>query len=396
MRRTSFLWSLLAGAMVIGAPMGCGGPPEIEEVAGDPIVSAVTIPSGWKMPWASGSTYAFTGGPHSTSSLSSCTQVSVSGMSGIDFALNYNEVLGVADGTLRDWGDNGTSAPAGKWVIIDHGNGWTTRYWHLSSIDAAIQGMTKGKDFLSQGRLLGKSGNAGTGAHLHLEHRYDGIANSWHGQLLDGYRVRTMTMQANATLALNYQGTLTRGTETTSSINYAFCNNAAVTRWSGATTTIEAGASTGVSSTNTRRTVNQTNVIVDSFTRYGTGTWNSAAVGYGGSMYWVTSNGTTKKNYARWKPTLPSAGYYKIYAYIPSSNATTLQARYVVYHNNVTETAQNLNQNRNSDVWVKVGTDTQTYYFAANGTEYVELSDATGEAVGTKRIGFDALIFVKQ
>jgi hypothetical protein len=37
-----------------------------------------------------------------------------------------------------------------------------------------------------------------------------------------------------------------------------------------------------------------------------------------------------------------------------------------------------------------------TYSFAANGAEYVELGDNTGEAVSTSRmIGFDAVKFVK-
>lgn len=43
-------------------------------------------------------------------------------------------------------------------------------------------------------------------------------------------------------------------------------------------------------------------------------------------------------------------------------------------------------------VWVSLG----THYFSANGTEYVELTDATGEALSLSRmVGFDALRFVK-
>jgi hypothetical protein len=51
-----------------------------------------------------------------------------------------------------------------------------------------------------------------------------------------------------------------------------------------------------------------------------------------------------------------------------------------------------VNQNIYSNVWVSLG----QHYFSSNGTEYVELSDATGEALSLSRmIGFDAVKFVK-
>ena len=137
-------------------------------------------------------------------------------------------------------------------------------------------------------------------------------------------------------------------------------------------------------------------VIVDDldsgFTKYGPSSyWYQASIGYNSHMWYTYVNGSTQSNYARWKPTLSGAGYYTVYAYIPSNYATSQQAKYRIYHNG-TNNYSTINQNIYYNAWVSLG----QHYFSANGTEYVELSDATGEAVSTYRmIGFDAMKFVK-
>jgi murein DD-endopeptidase MepM/ murein hydrolase activator NlpD len=363
--------------------------------------STPSIPAGWRMPWRAGTSYAFTGGPHSGSSLTPCAHVSLAASSGLDFGLSQgSEVLTVEDGTLRDWGDNGSAAPQLKWFTIDHGNGWSTRYWHLGAFDPSVTGLVKGQAFLSQGRVLGTSGVPSGGAHLHLELRRNNAAASWHGQVLDGYRVNGMPLQVSATQQLNYQGTLTQGTITTANYNHGGCSSAAVVRTAG-TTTIDAGSNQGVGSTNSRRTANEPNFIADqgsaSFTRLGPAQhWSSAAAGYGGQMWWISSNGSTPRNSARWYlPSSMQAGFYKIYAYVPRINATTRRARYQVFHNGTSVLAPEVDQSINFDVWVRVGASTQTYYFNASGAEYVELSDATLEPAGSTLVGVDALIFVR-
>ncbi|MCX7707287.1 MAG: LysM peptidoglycan-binding domain-containing M23 family metallopeptidase [Anaerolineae bacterium] len=60
----------------------------------------------------------------------------------------------------------------GNAVVLDHGNGVYTGYWHLLALDVA-EG-----DQVTRGQLLGKVGSTGlsTGAHLHWELRIAGMA----------------------------------------------------------------------------------------------------------------------------------------------------------------------------------------------------------------------------
>ncbi|WP_434722927.1 M23 family metallopeptidase [Mesorhizobium sp. RIZ17] len=60
----------------------------------------------------------------------------------------------------------------GRMVEVDHGNGFATRYGHLSEIDVAIG------QKLAAGDVIGKTGSSGrsTGPHLHYEVRHGGEA----------------------------------------------------------------------------------------------------------------------------------------------------------------------------------------------------------------------------
>jgi photosystem II stability/assembly factor-like uncharacterized protein len=119
-----------------------------------------------------------------------------------------------------------------------------------------------------------------------------------------------------------------------------------------------------------------------------------SAVGTGGDLYWTYANGTTQSNYARWRPSFSGtggAGSYTVAVFIPRCFGTTVQAKYRVYHNGVTDTVT-VNQNNAYDQWVTLG----TFYFNNNGTEYVEQTDATGEsATSYKQISFDAVRFTR-
>lgn len=80
-------------------------------------------------------------------------------------------VVASAAGTVTRVANEG-SVSYGRWIEIDHGGGWTTRYAHLSS-----QKVSVGQK-VSMGQQIGNVGSTGnsSGPHLHYEQRYNGSA----------------------------------------------------------------------------------------------------------------------------------------------------------------------------------------------------------------------------
>lgn len=90
------------------------------------------------------------------------------GHNGIDLAAAIGTpIRAAASGAVVGIGDTDTVCPGasyGKWALIRHRNGLSTLYAHLSVVRAA-----EGQE-ISQGEILGYSGNSGysTGPHLHF------------------------------------------------------------------------------------------------------------------------------------------------------------------------------------------------------------------------------------
>jgi len=90
------------------------------------------------------------------------------GHNGIDLGVSVGtRVKSSASGTVIGTGDTDTVCPNasyGKWVLVEHENGLTTLYAHLSLIKASRGGI------VSRGDVIGYSGNSGysTGPHLHF------------------------------------------------------------------------------------------------------------------------------------------------------------------------------------------------------------------------------------
>ena len=78
-------------------------------------------------------------------------------------------VRATANGTVETAGWNGGY---GKMVEVDHGNGFSTRYGHMSEI------LVKVGQHIRVGQIVGRVGSTGrsTGPHLHYETRIDGDA----------------------------------------------------------------------------------------------------------------------------------------------------------------------------------------------------------------------------
>lgn len=90
---------------------------------------------------------------------------------GVDIANRNAPAISAADGgtvVYAGWDSTGY----GNRVDIDHGNGYLSRYGHLSNIYVVMG------ENLSRGQLIGQMGSTGrsTGTHLHLEIHYKGIA----------------------------------------------------------------------------------------------------------------------------------------------------------------------------------------------------------------------------
>jgi murein DD-endopeptidase MepM/ murein hydrolase activator NlpD len=89
---------------------------------------------------------------------------------GLDFrAQTGDPVRATANGKVIS---SGWSGGYGRMVEIDHGNGLSTRYGHLSQIDVKVG------DIIKIGQVIGEVGSTGrsTGPHLHYETRIDGEA----------------------------------------------------------------------------------------------------------------------------------------------------------------------------------------------------------------------------
>ena len=119
-----------------------------------------------KLPWDRSDSYRFTGGPHNWTMDWTCYLAPVEDACGLDFGMDHREVIAAAGGTVQ-WGYS--PGAVGNYLVVDHGDGWSTRYLHLSQID---QSLTSGET-IGQGRVLGISGTAGSGPHLHFEIRYN-------------------------------------------------------------------------------------------------------------------------------------------------------------------------------------------------------------------------------
>jgi murein DD-endopeptidase MepM/ murein hydrolase activator NlpD len=89
---------------------------------------------------------------------------------GLDFrAAMGDPVRATANGKVINAGNSGGY---GRMVEIDHGNGLSTRYGHLSVIGVKVG------DIIKIGQVIGEVGSTGrsTGPHLHYETRIDGEA----------------------------------------------------------------------------------------------------------------------------------------------------------------------------------------------------------------------------
>ncbi|WP_059007811.1 M23 family metallopeptidase [Streptomyces specialis] len=80
-------------------------------------------------------------------------------------------VLASASGTATRHNQPGG---AGQYIVIDHGGGWQTYYFHLAAYSVA-----NGQS-VAQGQQIGTTGSTGnsSGAHIHYEQLYNGVGQN--------------------------------------------------------------------------------------------------------------------------------------------------------------------------------------------------------------------------
>lgn len=135
--------------------------------------------------------------------------------------------------------------------------------------------------------------------------------------------------------------------------------------------------------------------------------WYTAAGStYGTDAYstYSVADQSQSTNYAVWRPNIPTEGAYDIYAFIPyvnNGNTDTSHAVYTVGFSGNNTAQVVINQDAYTDGLASYGEEDSMqgqwaaigrYYLDAGTTNYVKLSDVTGET--NKNVWFDAMRFI--
>jgi murein DD-endopeptidase MepM/ murein hydrolase activator NlpD len=102
------------------------------------------------------------------------------GHEGTDYSVLVGTPVGAAkDGTVEFAGTGNGFDNYGNYIVIDHGDGTHSYYAHLSGFDV------EEGDIVTQGQLIGESGNTGrsSGPHLHFSIRKDGDTSGPYGMV---------------------------------------------------------------------------------------------------------------------------------------------------------------------------------------------------------------------
>ncbi len=141
----------------------------------------------FELPWTAGQTWRYVGGPHSTLG---CPDNGFNCRGGkpwnsLDFSGGDGIVRAAAPGKI----EGTTSCPArnSNFLIINHGNGWHTTYYHLVDVPPRLtpgQSVKAGEKLGHTSTKTGCDGHA-DGPHVHFSiARYSG-GYSWHGGRVD-------------------------------------------------------------------------------------------------------------------------------------------------------------------------------------------------------------------
>ncbi len=282
------------------------------------------------------------------------------GHTGWDYAMAPPDmVLAAGDGTVIFAGnsDDGCATPA-RAVIIDHGNGYRTLYWHLARVDVEPGAP------ITAGTPIGMAGESGCaiGAHLHLQVQYlgrDVDPYGWCGAAPDPWAA-SPAGQVSVWLWADMPSP---------------CGPPAP-----GTIVVDDGGPDFIT----------------------TGDWQPNEVGYAGGSRFAASSfaGSAARPYlaaslsapavAAWRPELPRAGRYRVLAYIPyalNGLYESRELRYLIRHQGG-ESLAAVNSEDARNWWADLG----TYEFDPADGPLVSTSTLAGD--DRRGVWVDAIAFV--
>lgn len=258
------------------------------------------------------------------------------GHNGIDYSTGAKRpMLAVASGKVvyKYFNTNSSEGYVDSGLIIDHGNGYMTAYWHMDPITV------KYGDEIETGQVLGLSGNIGksSGAHLHFGLKVTDGAKSvdpygWWGPGVTDVWGDSKWMWAGDLIADNGEAQM-----------QLFYRNY----------------------------------------------WTYEASGYGGGSFYTGAVTKTSKmtNWGVWGTYISSPGTYDVYAYWPKHDDNATGVSYRVFSaDGVSDVT--VNQAQDGDRWVKLG----SYNFDQSSYTVILTDFNTGTG---KKVYFDAIQWIQ-
>jgi hypothetical protein len=282
------------------------------------------------------------------------------GHNGYDLRLRFEPVLSAAAGTVTHAGWYNAlnhSDSFGLWASLDHGNGFSTVYGHLSALTVGV-GAHVGVQW-----QVGTSGTTGssTGPHLHFGTYY---TTSWRATDPSGWQGH----YADPNIVPDYDLWTQKS------------GQAPVPLLGGQGKTLVAGA-----------------VLVDDnspgWSHTGQWTRAGAATAIDGALHWTGTTSQAATASATWQTELLPDGYYEVGVFVDDNHASSGWASYTVYSSDpahpdrvvkrrieVDQEHVGAFQNAFGSVntgaqWIALG----TYYFTGAHPARVVLTNATGE-----------------
>lgn len=285
------------------------------------------------------------------------------GHDGWDYALDFGvPIVAAAEGVVAWAGnsDNGCASVA-RGVVLDHGNGYQTLYWHMDRVDV------EAGQSVSRGAVLGLAGASGcaNGPHLHFGVHFVGREvdpEGWCGQGADPWAEHPAGAASQWLWADRFSPCqLPPEAIVVDNDDNAFQRTG--TRWNESKGAVNGGA-----------------LWAPSEPRGGV-----VPVGQPGSLDGVVEAGT-------WRPGLPERGRYHVYAFVPYCYNDTLdtQAAHYLVHHAEGETLVVVDQALHVDRWVDLG----TYPFSAGQQGFVYLDNLTDES--GFGVWFDAVMWLQE